>query len=916
MSFQPSEQSLQELISVLANSTNPNSEIQRDTSQKLEAFGLLPGYVAYLAHILIQCREVDPSARSVAGLILKNTIARLDFSSGQEIAGMDYVKAAAIQGMSDPVQMVRQTVGTVIVNIVAREESGAWPEGLEALMKAVDSSDPNEQEGAFDSLQKLAEDCPQKVDCTIGGQRPLNYLVERFIVHSAHPDPRIRVYALTCLKNYFDNTTEAIQIHIDEIIAALFRQASDTNAGVRTVVCQSLSILLNVRPDKILPQMSSVAEYMVYSAQEQDEGVALEASEFWLTFGEDPAMNDHLRPFLPQVGPLLLNGMVYSANDLDWLDDDEDENEDVPDRLEDIKPRHYGKTHNHEHVESGQAEAANQAKEEDEESDYDEDYEDEEEGMQGEWNLRKCSAAALDVMAVSFGNELLDILLPHLKEKLFSTDWLQKESSILALGAIAEGCMTGLLPHLPTLLPFLVAALSDPKPLVRSITCWTIGRYSNWIVEQVDIGNGRNEFFVPVIEGLLRMVLDHNKRVQEAGCSAFATLEEEAGDTLEPYLGPILQSLVTAFNKYQQRNLLILYDAIGTLADSVGSALSKQEHLQVLIPPLMEKWVALKDEDLALVPLLECLSSVVIGAGTSFAPWAPALFNRSLVIIQRQLHDFQAYQANPDQREEPDASFVVVALDLLSGLCQGLGLNIVELTSSTGNSILQLMSSCLNHPEASIRQSALALLGDIAIAAFPLVHPHINELMPIVWPQILTAPQDAQVSVCNNATWAVGEIALQFAHDASQFEPFVRPVMERLVPILCDPRSARSLSENAAVTIGRMGLICPAPIAPHLGIFAKSWCTALWEIKDNDEKDSAFRGFCMLIQANPEGIQEDFFWFCNAVIKWQSPSSELDDMFRKILGGFKQMMGDAKWQQMTSGWPPILLTRLAEKYGV
>lgn len=47
--------------------------------------------------------------------------------------------------------------------------------------------------------------------------------------------------------------------------------------------------------------------------------------------------------------------------------------------------------------------------------------------------------------------------------------------------------------------------------------------------------------------------------------------------------------------------------------------------------------------------------------------------------------------------------------------------------------------------------------------------------------------------------------------------------MDRLVPILCNPRSPRSLSENAAVTIGRMGLISPTPIAPHLSHFAKAW---------------------------------------------------------------------------------------------
>lgn len=47
--------------------------------------------------------------------------------------------------------------------------------------------------------------------------------------------------------------------------------------------------------------------------------------------------------------------------------------------------------------------------------------------------------------------------------------------------------------------------------------------------------------------------------------SAFATLEEEACTELVPYLEFILQTLVFAFKKYQHKNLLILYDAIGKL---------------------------------------------------------------------------------------------------------------------------------------------------------------------------------------------------------------------------------------------------------------------------------------------------------------------------------------------------------------
>ena len=43
------------------------------------------------------------------------------------------------------------------------------------------------------------------------------------------------------------------------------------------------------------------------------------------------------------------------------------------------------------------------------------------------------------MLANVFRDELMPVLLPILKETLFSTDWEVKESGILVLGAIAEG---------------------------------------------------------------------------------------------------------------------------------------------------------------------------------------------------------------------------------------------------------------------------------------------------------------------------------------------------------------------------------------------------------------------------------------------------------------------------------------------
>lgn len=98
-----------------------------------------------------------------------------------------------------------------------------------------------------------------------------------------------------------------------------------------------------------------------------------------------------------------------------------------------------------------------------------------------------------------FRDDLLPVLLPILKETLFHNDWEIKESAILALGAIAEGCMNGMQAHLAELVPYLITSLNDKKGLVRSITCWTLSRYSHWIVSQ-----GHELYLRPLMEEVSR----------------------------------------------------------------------------------------------------------------------------------------------------------------------------------------------------------------------------------------------------------------------------------------------------------------------------------------------------------------------------------------------------------------------------
>lgn len=115
----------------------------------------------------------------------------------------------------------------------------------------------------------------------------------------------------------------------------------------------------------------------------------------------------------------------------------------------------------------------------------------------------------------------------------------------------------------------------------------------------------------------------------------------------------------------------------------------------------------------------------------------------------------QANTQNPEQFEAPDKDFMIVALDLLSGLAEGLNGHIEKLV--VNSNIMQLLYQCMQDPMPEVRQSSFALLGDLTKACFQHVHPCINDFLPILGQNL----NPEFISVCNNATWAMGEISIK-----------------------------------------------------------------------------------------------------------------------------------------------------------
>ncbi|EKX46711.1 hypothetical protein GUITHDRAFT_138077 [Guillardia theta CCMP2712] len=892
--WQPDQVKLDQVGQLLSGAADPtNHQVHVQALQMLDqAKRDYPDFGCYLLVVFCKMPSAALELRQLAGIHLKNTIK--DKHMKTDVLG--FVRSEVLSMLGDPERIFRRTAAQIVTTIVAREDSSlkTWPELLPKLMELLNSGSENHVEGSLGALRLICEDHTRQLCEQEFGER-LNQMIAKFISLFHLPRGDLRAAAINCIRQFILPLPNAFLMNMDSFLKGLLDLHKDSSAEVRKEICTSLCLLAEMKADFLAdPNICTfVIEFLLWTTEhDSDYDVKKEACEFWSTICEnDEVPAGVLKPYLTRLTLVLLNGMVYSEEELSVLSDDLDS---VPDKTEEINPASL-----HHHSKHAVAE------QEDEE---DEEDEDEDGGI--DWTLRKCSASGLDTIANHYQANILDALLPHIHSKLQDPDWKVQESAVLAMGALAEGCEAGLLErqYLPNFIVHLInAVLNSDKPLLRSITCWTLSRYSRFISYsggKPDEGIG-GPMLEPLVMGLLKCMLDNSKRVQEAAVSAMAVLEEEARMVLMPHVPTILQVYAQAFSKYQAKNLIILYDACGTLADSIGKELMRPDLVNLLLPPLLAKWESLKDEDRSLFPMLECLSSVVQAVGLSFVQYAQPVFNRSIQLIGQAL---ESQEKDPYNCLEDE--YIVCSLDLISGMAEGLEGSIESLVSNS--QLLPMMMKCFHHISPDVRQSAFALLGDLAKTCLTHLRPYLEGIFPSV--QMNLDPEI--LSVCNNACWSVGEIVIRLG---SEVAGVVNNLLIPLINLMCRPQLNRNLLQNTAITIGRFGFVCPEVVAPSLQQFIQPWCKELTGIRDDIEKEHAFRGLIKMATMNPQGCLDSMDILFKALDSWQQEklSPELRKEISELLQWFKANLESVnQWQGVYGRVPQEVKEGLQAKYGL
>ncbi|KAJ5088710.1 hypothetical protein N7456_012326 [Penicillium angulare] len=909
MDWQPQEEPLRQLACCLRDSLNgQNPELRKQAEQMLGQALSSPDYINYITYIF-STPHAPPNAgmddnvysyvRFAAAMNIKSKLYVAYHSIPAE--SLNFIRSASLIALQDGNSQVQRGAGTLITELVQRGGLLAWPEVLNQLLSLVGNSPGNvsiaAQEAAMSALFKVCEDNRKILDRDYQGQRPLDVIIPKLLEFTARESSKIRSLALGSIQIFLPHQPQALMNSLDVFLSHLFNLAGDQDTEVRKAVCQSFSQLVEFAPEKLIPHMEGLVGYILMQQQNgEDPELALDAAEFWIVSGEQERLQEALGPHMSKIIPVLLQNMVYEEEDVIRLMDNQDD-ADTEDRAEDLKPQ-FAKTKAGRLDMSKQGDQANGGQQqpgEEEEGELSEgEIEDSEFGddPEDEWTLRKCSAAALDVFSNVYHDPIFEIILPYLKETLRHEQWPNREAAVLTLGAVADGCMNAVMPHLPELVPYLISLLNDEQPVVRQITCWCLGRYSEW-ASHLNEQSQKHQFFEPMMEGILHRMLDNNKKVQEAAASAFASLEEKSDENLAPYCEPILRQFVQCFGKYKDRNMYILYDCVQTLAECVGSDLAQPHLVEILMPALIDRYHQVNDQSRELFPLLECLGYIAAAYEDAFAPFAPPLFQRCATIIYQNLADSHA-SANNAAVDEPDKDFLVTSLDLLSCIIQAIDKEKSgELIASSNPPFFNLLSLCMQDPNYEVRQSSYALLGDCAISIFPQMEQFVPEILKHLIKQLdldLIPDDDRHTgfSVLNNACWSCGEIAVK--EEKGAIVPYIDTLYRSLLVIINSEDIIDSVNENAAMALGRLGLCCSDQLAPRLSEFANPFLKSMGKIDFSREKASALLGFNQVVMKNPQAMESSLGTYFAAIAASTTKSLSTNEDFRDIQSSFQQVL--------------------------
>lgn len=436
-----------------------------------------------------------PVARMQAGIQLKNALYSKDTTLKVEYQQRwlqfpedvrTYIKQNVLASLGT--ETVRPSSAAQCVAYIACAElpQGMWPDLITSLTHGVTNPGSTEmmRESSLEAIGYICQDIDPEILCAQSNE------ILTAIVHGMkkeEPSNHVRNAATNALLNSleftkanFDKDTER---HFIMQVVCEATQSLDTRVRVAALQCLvKIMSLYYVHMEHYMgPALFAITLEAMKS--ETDE-IALQGIEFWSTVcDEEVDLAIELSEAAEAGRPPERTSRFYAKGALQYL---------IPLLLVTLTKQ--------------------------------EEYDDDD-----EWNPCKAAGVCLMLMATCCEDDIINFVLPFVKDNIHNQDWKYRDAAVMAFGSVLEGPdPTKLKPLVEQALPMLIETLKDSSVIVRDTGAWTIGRICEILPDAVINEQYLNGLLTALVEGL-----GTEPRVASNVCWAFSSLAEAAYENTE-----------------------------------------------------------------------------------------------------------------------------------------------------------------------------------------------------------------------------------------------------------------------------------------------------------------------------------------------------------------------------------------------
>ena len=851
--------------------------------------------------------------RCLAGTTLKGQIESNIQSFTNDT--IDYLKSSIISCYFERDQSIRKTISTIINSFIKHWGISSWPELIQLIEGNLDRKEGNEM--SIKTINLILEDSSSIQEESF--KKTLNTLLDKIIAILQNNNECLSY--ITTLKLYLENRQDLAFDKMRDIIPILKQKSNLTDSQIRQKIGECWNIIIHLDKEYLIESYEDLINFYLGNFNDHNYEQSFTCASFfeYLILSKEGFLDkSYIKSFLQTkltlLIPNLIHNMKLTENDMNYLDN-KFQNETVNQGSSSNSNSNSG-------GDSNGSSGSNNSNSDNNDSDNEDETTKSGSGNSNNSNnnnynpqvtLRKCCSRVLDTLSNIFPKETFSILRIILENDIQSTDDRIKECSILAFGAISRGSYSQVKNHLKTLIPFLIRELQHPNKYVRAIACWTLSRYSQYIMVDNNSEN-KNSLFKEYLTEILIKFLDKENMVRESAGSAFQEMIMINPRLIEPYLFDVFKIITNVFDRYTGLNLLSIYDILILLMEEYSSTFQNKNFVEDLVKCIVQKWYELvKGNDLLTLPaFFEVIAALIRVSGEFLVNYCDYFLTGSLKIIEQNVNEFRN---NTNSIANIDRDLLTKSIDLISNLIQYYPFYIKN--SVVKVNIIDFLFEIMKHKDLYIFHYAIALFGDL-IRIDPIIFEKRAEmLMNILLPLIDLKTEknenpSEKLSVCNNSIWTIGLIGL---HYPNKIINYADNIMNKINVILKATKLKKSLAQNISICIGRLSLASPNKISKYMENFLKPFCISLRNVKDSPEKRDAFRGICKAISFNPKATFTSFNFFCDSLCLYDNPPKDIEDLFQNIIRSFNMTFHE-RFLENVNDFPPKLKARMIKRFNL